>query len=123
MGPSPSCESCVNQKPTPETCRSLAWHTWDQVTPGQTWPPQKHPPLSEPCGNLVSERGKCVNNRLSFLKVMAIQRRLFFYFLCNNEKKVWFLLLYISQSTRVDSERGPIQFPTALFAMGDMIQL
>lgn len=85
--PDPSVTRVLIRSPLPETCKSLVQCTWDQVSPGQTWPPQKNPPHSEPCGNLISERGKCVNNRLSFLKVMPIQERLLFLLLAQQWKK------------------------------------
>lgn len=64
-GPSAFCQPCVIRSPSPVIFKIKMCHTSDQVTSGQTWPPQKNPSLSEPCGNLISERGKHVNNKFS----------------------------------------------------------
>lgn len=85
-GPQSLCQTCINQKPTPSDVQKHgAAHFGPDDTRADLTSSETSTSLWA-CGNLISERGKCVNNRLSFFKVMAIQGR-FFLFLVQQQKK------------------------------------
>lgn len=116
--PVPSVSRVLTRSPPPVTCKTVVWHTSDQLTPGQTWPSQNHPCLSEPCGNLISERGKCVNNRLSFLKVMAIQGRISFFSSCATMKRSGFCCFISADLQGQTLGENPSNFPLLYFPRG-----
>lgn len=93
--PVPSVSRAIIRSPPPVICKSMVQHTLDQVTPGLTSPPQKHPCLSEPVEtSSLREENVWITDWV--FSRWWLYREGFLNFLCNNSKNVWFLLLYIS---------------------------